>query len=148
MRHRVTRLFVGRLKGRRGFTLIEGLAAFAILTAVLGQLLAGVSGAARNESRADFLERAARQGTSQLESLGADGSMPLGSFDGRYDDGLLWRLVVQPADAIASQGGGPKTTSYAIKLMINRPDGEGGLTLTTVKIVSVGAPNNFQATPP
>ncbi|MCX7898585.1 MAG: prepilin-type N-terminal cleavage/methylation domain-containing protein [Methylocystis sp.] len=125
-----------RLARRRGFTLIEALAAFAILTAVLAQLLVGVSGAARNETRADFLLRASRQGMSQLETLGADGALPMGVTDGRYDDGLLWRLVVEPGVASAAQLGAPTASSYHVQLAIRRPDGDGSLTLATVKILS------------
>lgn len=131
--------FARRLESRRGFSLIEALAAFAILTAVLGQLLSGVSGGARNESRADFLQRAARQGRSQLESLGADGNMPIGVTEGRYDDGLIWRLSVTQGDVIRGQPGAPTTMSYLVDLAIRRPNGEGAFTLNTVKIISIPA---------
>lgn len=127
----------GPLRRRRGFSLIEALAAFAILALVMGQLLAGVSGGARNESRADFLMRASRQGMSQLEALGADGALAPGVFEGRYDDGLLWRLTVVARDALRGANGAPSAVAYGVQLVIARPSGDSPLTLSTVKLVSV-----------
>lgn len=136
MRHRLKRL-TRRFYRRRGFSLVEALAAFAILTAVLGQLLSGVSGAARNESRADFLERASRQGAAQLEALGADGAMPIGVTQGRYEDGLLWRLVVEQNDQTKSQPGAPSANSFLVSLTVTRPNGDGAIDFTTAKIISI-----------
>lgn len=128
-----------RLTSRRGFTLIESLAAFAILAMTLTQLLNGVSGGARNESRADFLFRAARQGASHLEALGVDGPPPVGQTSGRYPDGLFWFLEVTPGRTIAGQvGGQPVATSFQARLEIRKPSGYGEtFTLSTVKIKAV-----------
>jgi len=126
-----------QLKRRRGFTLIEALAAFAILALVLSQLLNGVSGGVRNESRADFLLRAARQGASQLDALGADGQILAGETTGRYSDGLLWRLVIEPGKSVKGPTGAPIAASYHAMLFIQRPSGYGdNLTLSTVKLLS------------
>ncbi len=59
---------------RRGFTLIEALAAFAILALALGQLLRSVSAGAENEQRADYLLGAVADGRSHL--AGARLSLP------------------------------------------------------------------------
>lgn len=128
-----------RLKSRRGFSLIESLAAFAILAMALGQLLNGVSGGARNEARADFLLRASRQGASQLDSLGVDGPVPLGETSGRYPDGLYWYLSVTPGRSVASVNGlSPVTTSFYARLVIKKPSGYGeSFTLSAVKIKGV-----------
>lgn len=127
-----------RLKSRRGFSLIESLAAFAILAMTLSQLLNGVSGGVRNETRADFLLRASRQGASQLEALGADGSFPLGETSGRYPDGLYWFLSVAPGRAVAGPGGTPVATSFHARLVIKKPSGFGETyALSAVKIKSI-----------
>ena len=126
-----------RLTSRRGFTLIESLAAFAILALVLSQLLSGVSGGVRNESRADFLLRATRQGASQLDALGTDGQIPAGETRGRYDDGLIWSLVVALGTNMKGPTGAPIATSFRARLVIQRPSGYGeSLTLSTVKLLA------------
>jgi general secretion pathway protein I len=124
------------LTSRRGFSLIESLAAFAILAMTLTQLLNGVSGGARNESRADFLFRAARQGASHLDALGVDGPPPFGETSGRYPDGLYWFLSVAPGRSVAGAiGGAPVATSFHARLEIRKPSGRGeSFTLSAVKI--------------
>jgi general secretion pathway protein I len=123
------------LRSRRGFTLVESLAAFAILALVLGQLLAGVGGGVRNESRADFLLRAARQGASQLDALGVDGPPPFGETSGRYPDGLLWSLSVAPGRSVVGLAGRPIATSFHARLVIVRGTGYGDrFILSTAKV--------------
>jgi general secretion pathway protein I len=125
----------GQLKSRRGFSLIEALAAFAILAMTLGQLLNGVSGGVRNQARADFLLRAARQGASQLDALGVDGPTPFGESSGRYPDGLHWSLSVTPGRSVAGANGRPALTSFHARLVIRKPSGYGeSFTLSAVKI--------------
>jgi len=114
-----------RLKSREGFTLIEALAAFAILALALTQLLLGVSGGARNEARADFLLRAARQGASHLDRLGVEGPAPFGVTTGRYPDGLRWKLFVAPGKNVNGPAGQPIATSFRARLVIERPSGYG-----------------------
>jgi len=128
----------GRLKSRRGFSLIEALAAFAILAMSLGQLLNGVSGGVRNEARADFLQRASREGASQLEALGVDGPVPFGQTSGRYPDGLYWFLTVTPGPNAMGPNGQPLATSFHAELVIKKPSGFGEtFTLSTLKIKPV-----------
>jgi general secretion pathway protein I len=129
---------------RGGFTLIEALVAFAILALVMAQLLAAASGAATNESRADFLLRASRLGQSQLDALGLETPIAPGETTGRYDDGLLWSLVVAPGRAVATQTGALVAASYSARLTIRRPTPPGAktesLVLTTLKLVAPASP--------
>ncbi|MEK4034025.1 type II secretion system protein [Methylocystis sp. IM3] len=123
------------LRSRRGFSLIEALAAFAILAMALGQLLNGVSGGVRNEARADFLLRAARQGASQLDALGVGAPVPFGESSGRYPDGLYWSLSVRPGTSAADPSGQAIATSFHARLVIRKPSGYGEtLTLSSLKI--------------
>lgn len=129
---------------RGGFTLIEALVAFAILALAMSQLLVAAGGAAHNESRADFLLRAGRQGRSQLETLGIDGPISEGETTGTYEDGLLWRLVVEPSRVVRSPAGDKALASFWARLTIRRPGPQNlapeTLTLTTLKIMPIKEP--------
>lgn len=126
-----------RLDAHRGFTLLEALVAFAILALALSQLLAGVSGGVRNESRADFLMRAARHGASQLDALGASGQAPLGETSGRYEDGLVWRLSVTQGRSVKGPTGAIIAAGFRARLTIERPSGYADkLVLSTAKTIS------------
>lgn len=125
----------GQLKSRGGFTLIEALAAFAILAISLGQIFNGFSGGVRNEARADFLLRASRQGRSQIDALGIEEPAPSGETRGRYRDGLNWLLSVTPLPIVSNAAGRPKISSFHVRLIISKPTGFGeSLTLSTIKI--------------
>jgi type II secretory pathway pseudopilin PulG len=127
-----------RLTARRGFSLVESLTAFAILALSLSQLLNGVGLGARNEARADFLLRAARQGASHLDSLGVDGPLPIGQTTGRYSDGLSWSLLVTPGDSARGPQGAALAETFHARLTISKPNGVGErFTLQTTKIRAV-----------
>lgn len=112
---------IGRAR-RRGFTLIEALAAFAILALSLGQLLRSVGLGVANERRADFLTHAAADGQSHLAALGASIPLVAGQTSGRYDDGLAWTLQVARDRAISSVGGGaPVAIAYRVRLEVRSP---------------------------
>lgn len=124
-----------RMISRHGFTLIESLAAFAILAISLGQLLNGVSGSVRNEARADFLLRAVRQGASQLDALGVNGPVPFGESWGRYPDGLRWALSVTPGRAGPNVPGVSTLKGFLARVVIKKPSGYGeSYTLSTLKL--------------
>lgn len=129
-----------RLIRRKGFTLIEALVAFAILAMSLAELLKGVSGGARNESRADFLLRATREGRSQLAALGTEKPLSPGVTGGRYDDGLLWRLSVQPHGEAKGPTGNVTAAIYLARLTVKRPSthptSADQLDFTTIRIIS------------
>ncbi|ARN82218.1 prepilin-type N-terminal cleavage/methylation domain-containing protein [Methylocystis bryophila] len=128
------------IRRRGGFTLIETLAAFAVLALAMSQLMATLSGGARNESRADFLLRASREGQSQLDAVGIEGPIAQGETTGAYDDGLLWNLRIDPYVTIKSLTGTGEVASFWLRLTIRRPGSQEGaresLTLTTLKIIS------------
>lgn len=103
---------------RRGFTLIETLAAFAILAMALAGLLQSLGLGVQNEVRADFMARASRQGKSQLERLGVDQPVGPGITTGRYDDGLVWSLEIGPYGAPAKSAEGATVAAYSVRLAI------------------------------
>jgi general secretion pathway protein I len=121
---------------RRGFTLIEALAAFAILALSLGQLFRSVGLGAENERRADFLIRATADGQSHLATLGGSVSLVAGETSGRYDDGLRWTLAVARDRLVSSAAGGALVIGYRVRLDIRSPvSAAPTLTLVDEKLV-------------
>jgi general secretion pathway protein I len=117
---------------RRGFTLIEALAAFAILALSLGQLLRSVGLGAENERRADFLAQATADGQSHLAALGLSLPLVAGETSGRYDDGLQWTLDIESDRSVSSATGGALVIGYRVRLDI-RPS-----TMATPVLTLVG----------
>lgn len=137
MRHHVMR--------RNGFTLVEALAALAILALSLAALLSGVSGAARNDDRADFLLRASRLARSQLDAVGIAAPIVVGETTDRSDDGLRWTLTMEPFKVAGAPSAAPKTISYWARLTI-RKDAAGNasqtMTFVTLKLVQSKEPQS------
>ncbi|PPQ30046.1 hypothetical protein CCR94_13570 [Rhodoblastus sphagnicola] len=125
------------LARRRGFTLIEALAAFAIMALALGQLLRAIGAGAENQRRADFLSRASLDGSSHLAEIGASQPLAPGDSTGRYDDGLRWRLRVAQDRTAAGLGGRPLLIGYRLRLEVLPATGSGaGFTLVAEKLVA------------
>jgi general secretion pathway protein I len=117
--------------------LIEALAAFAIMALALGQLLRAIGMGAENQRRADFLSRAALDGSSHLAEIGASRPLSPGESAGRYDDGLRWRLRVAQDRTAAGLGGRPLLIGYRLRLeVLPATGGAPSLTLVAEKLIA------------
>ncbi|PPQ35758.1 general secretion pathway protein I [Rhodoblastus acidophilus] len=126
-----------RLDQRRGFTLIEALVAFAIMTLALGQLLRALSVGAENQRRADFLSRASLDGTSHLAEIGVSLPLAPGGSSGSYIDGLRWRLHTVEDRSAIGPAGRITLVGYRLRLdILPQTGGAFGLTLITEKLVA------------
>lgn len=138
---RVKKMRQNKKLERNGFTLVEALVAFAILALVMSELLEGVSGAVRNDDRAEFLLRAARLGRSQLDALGVSSPIAVGETAGYYDGGLPWTLSIQPLRPTASSATLPRIAAFWARVTIHRPgarrDGTDTLSLTALKLIAI-----------
>jgi type II secretory pathway pseudopilin PulG len=127
------------LRRRGGFVLIEALAAFAILTMSLAALISGLSGAVRNDDRADFMLRATRLARSELEALGVESPPPPGLRQGRSDDGLSYAITVNYVPAPQQNNNVPmmpnaptyKTIAFWAHIDVSRSAEATGKALTT-----------------
>lgn len=79
---------------QRGFSLLEVLVAFAILSVSLGVLLQVFATGLRSTVLADEYSRAALHAESLLEALGRDSHLSEGVTQGRIDDRYSWRSTV------------------------------------------------------
>jgi prepilin-type N-terminal cleavage/methylation domain-containing protein len=130
-----------------GFTLVEVLVAFAILSMVLLTLFSGLSTALFGDRRAEFTRIALRLAKAELDTAGVATHLTPGETIGRFENGMEWRMSVQPY-AFASNA----TPAYWVKIIVRQPSGSSqttfasalagpvastpSVTLTTLKLVA------------
>jgi prepilin-type N-terminal cleavage/methylation domain-containing protein len=103
-----------------GFTLVEVLVSFAILSIVLLTLFGGVSTALRGDRRAEFTRSALRLAKAELEIAGVGSPLMPGVTNGRFENGMEWRLSVQP---YASASSNNATPAYWVEIVVRPPSG-------------------------
>ncbi|MGD0721385.1 MAG: prepilin-type N-terminal cleavage/methylation domain-containing protein [Roseiarcus sp.] len=97
-----------RIKSRRGFTLIEALAAFAMLALGLVVLFDCVGVGVRGDQRVAFESRAMRMAQNQLEALALATPLVEGATSGGSRGDAEWTLEVAPyaaADPVSARRG-------------------------------------------
>jgi len=98
-RKRVARPGYGRIAGVRGFSLLEVLVAFVILSLVATALFRLFSGALGNASAADEYSRAVLVAESALAEAAAAQPLREGTWQGNADGGrITWATRVAPYD--------------------------------------------------
>ena len=81
---------------QRGFTLIEIVAAFAIMAIGLALSMSIASGALSQVRRGTDFSVAALNAKSKLDSVGAGTRLEEGSDGGEFEDGSTWDLEISP----------------------------------------------------
>jgi general secretion pathway protein I len=84
-----------------GFTLLEFLIAFAILTLFLTSGLMAVAVAIQGDRQASFLTIASMLAKSKLVAAGIDFPLRPGSTSGRFENGYAWEATVRNYRSIA-----------------------------------------------
>ena len=127
-----------------GFTLVETLAAFAILMLVLSALFIAATGAIKANARAGFVRTAMRLGQSQLALAGVTGPLVPGEMAGRFENGYVWRQKVSGyrGEIGGAAGGGGSGASigaaplYWVELSI-RPSANADARAASFELVTV-----------
>ena len=83
-------------RSQHGFTLLEVVAAFAVLALGLGLAMQGLSGSLQQSRQAAEHTRAALYAQSVLDTLGVGEPLEEGAYEGEFEDGYAWRAEVTP----------------------------------------------------
>ena len=82
--------------GQRGFSLLEVLVAFAILSLTLGVLMQIFSRALTTTALSGVYSRASTLAEAQLNAVGLDIPLAPGTHTGDSEDGLIWQVTIDP----------------------------------------------------
>ncbi len=134
---------VGRLLYKwRGFTLVETLAAFVILSLSLIVLFSAASGGVRSARRADFEGAAVPLCQSLLDGAGISWQISEGTTSGQFDNGFTWIMLATPYDPpIVREDSASKFRGEWLQLTVHGPQVASArglsLTMTTMKLVPI-----------
>jgi len=87
-----------------GFTVVEVLVAFAIVTIVLAALYQTVAGAYRGYARVQVREQTLALARAHLEAVGIETPLQLGESTGTDATGVPWHLTVEPVETASYKG--------------------------------------------
>ena len=87
-----------------GFTVVEVLVAFAIVTVVIAALYQAVAGAYRGYARVQVREQTLALARAHLEAVGIESPLQGGESTGTYATGVAWHLTVEPIDTASDKG--------------------------------------------
>lgn len=89
----------------RGFTLIEVVAAFAVLVLGLGLVMQIATGGLRQARQAAEYTEVSLLAQSLLDTVGVGERIELGATRGEWEGGYRWELTVSPYQAESESGG-------------------------------------------
>ncbi len=80
----------------RGFTLIEVILALAVFALAFGLILETMGAASQNARLADQLGRVALLAQNELDAIGVDAPVQVGTRNGEFDDNYRYEINIQP----------------------------------------------------
>jgi len=113
-----------------GFTLVEVIVAFTIVTMVLAALYYSIAGAYRGYAQAQVREQTLALARAHLEVIGLEEPLQAGESTGTYETGVMWRLAIEPVETAVHKG-------RAFRILLEALDhgGQPVLRLETFKLV-------------
>lgn len=108
-----------RSGSRRGFTLIEVLVAFLILSFSLGALFKVFSGSLRSLRQGEDYAHATALARAQLARIDADGVDGQGIESGETDDGYRWQAEFTPLPDLSAPSGDRKFEPLTVTVTVS-----------------------------
>jgi len=112
-----------------GFTVVEVLVAFAIVTIVLAALYQAVAGAYRGYAWVQLREQTLALARAHLETVGIEVPLQPGDSTGTYATGVAWHLTVDPVETASYRG-----RAFRVLLRVLDHGGRPLLRLETLKL--------------
>lgn len=105
----------------RGFSLLEVLVAFIILSLALGVLMRIFSGGLGNIGAAEHYSRAVAIAESQLAAAGVESPLSEGEYSGETENAYAWRTSIQRDDAATPllEGVVPPLDLYRVEVSVS-----------------------------
>lgn len=123
-------------QGQGGFSLLEVVVAFAILAVSLGVLVQIFSLALNTTVLSGTYSRAVALAEARLNAVGIEIPLQPGSFSGEAEDGLAWRLVIEPYDPGNLPAEGAPLQPFVVTAVASWDDAGGPrqISLTTLRL--------------
>ncbi len=137
---RLLNRYRAQVRRNTGFTLLEVLVAFSILTLSLGVLLTLFSTGLRNTAIAHDYSRAITLAESRLASIGVSEPLQPGESEGRFDDHYRWYAEITPHVGNYDHAIGDTAWQlYKVRVHViwEGFDGERSVTLSTLRMITV-----------
>jgi general secretion pathway protein I len=127
-------------RGEDGFTLIEVIAALAILSLSLGLLFSSLSESFYHQGRAKTLSEATMLAQTVLARAGTELPLKPGESGGMLKDGYRWTMRISPYGSPADQQEWP-VAAYRISVAVfsNETPQDPVVTLTTMRLAAKGS---------
>ncbi len=136
-----------RQTDQTGFSLLEVLVAFVVLTLVLTVLMQIFSGGIRNTNRASHYQQAVLLAKSKLAAVGIETPLHVGETAGRFDSRYQWRLNIYPHEDDGLQAYDASTgaavfltvalLNTSVEVFWDEPDASGSVKLQTLKMARI-----------
>jgi general secretion pathway protein I len=111
-----------------GFTVVETIVAFAILSVVIAVAVEIIGGGALRLSKAEAEAKALVHAQSQLAAASAE---PLGApVEGAFADAYTWKLTASPLPGVAATQ--PESIPHLAEIAVSAPGGNTGVVLRTI----------------
>lgn len=117
-----------------GFTLLEVLVAFAVLTVTLGVLLQLFSLATRTTQVAREQQKALLLAESKLVELAAGRTLQPGREQGRFDDKYWWQTRIEEFDLRQMTDQDPDLVPYQLSVTVGWGNREQAVSLSTLRL--------------
>lgn len=132
---------VTRRRAQDGFTLVEFLVAFTVLSLFLTAGLAAVAVALRGDQQAAFVTRATPLARAKLAAAGIDFPLRAGVVMGSFGNGYLWRAEVRSYRS-AALNRVASIHAYWVEVTVAEPPGTAGraLSLATIAMAREARP--------